>query len=759
MKIAFIASFPPRECGIATFTQNLMRSIGVNQHIEGSSCPPVIIAVNDPGQQYDYQPEVAFVIRQDVRDDYMEAADFINRSGAQLVVLQHEFGIYGGESGIFILSLLHRLQLPLISTFHTILKDPLYLQKVILQEIGRLAQGVVVMSRKAVAFLDNIYEIPPEKIHLIEHGVPELSPAILSPEINLLTPFAGRPVLFTFGLLNRNKGIETVIKALPKIVARYPGTVYLVLGNTHPGVKRTSGEAYRQYLSDLTDRLGLTGQVHLVSRFVSESELAFYLKSIDIYVTPYLNEAQITSGTLSYAVGAGAAVLSTPYWHAQELLAEDRGRLFDFKNSEQLAASIIGLLDEPATLRTMKDKALEYGKKMKWPRIGKKYLQLFHHTLEDHVFPSTGQKKTPLDIRALAPFDLSHIIRLTDGTGILQHAKYGIPNLREGYCIDDNARALILALMVYRRKRSPEILKQLTVYLSFIHYMQREDGLFRNFLRFNRDFADEVGSEDAFGRTIWALGVLIRYAPNSAYREMGIDIFHAAVPHFKALTHLRGIANTLIGVSQYLAYFPTDETLMALLQALSDKLSDAYNNQRAPGWHWFEPTMIYDNGILPLALLSAYEINGNHMLKQVGLESLRFLEQVCFPNPWLSPVGNKGWYTRGGPVPKFDQQAIETMAMVLAYNQAYRITGQKTFLDQMHLCYLWFRGMNDLHVPLLDQETGGCCDGLQENGLNRNQGAESTLAYWIAHLTVLKELESGEGPWLVSPPQHSKVIL
>ena len=759
MKIAYIASFPPRECGIATFTQNLMRSIGMNQSLEHPADALTVIAVNDTGQQYAYSDQVAFVINQDQKEDYARAAEFINQCGAHICVLQHEFGIYGGDNGVYILSLLHQLKIPFVTTFHTILKDPLYLQKAILQEIARLSSGVVVMSQKAVAFLDNIYEIPPEKIHLIEHGVPETVLDNFTASDNLLKPFLGKRILFTFGLLNRNKGIETVIKAMPAIVARHPEAVYLVLGNTHPGVKRASGEEYRQYLLDLINRLGMQDHVFLISRFVSEADLSYYLKTIDIYVTPYLNEAQITSGTLSYAVGAGAAVLSTPYWHAQELLAEERGHLFDFKSSQQLSEIVTGLLSAPSRLEALKKRAFDYGQRMRWPRTGKKYLHLFNRILEEDLLRMPEVKQQPLLVTDLPPFDLSHVMRLTDGTGILQHAKYGIPNFREGYCIDDNSRALVLALMVYRRHKSPEILKLLTVYLSFIHYMQRPDGLFRNFMAFNRDFMDEIGSEDAFGRTVWSLGLLIRHAPNSAYREMGIEIFHASVPHFRSLRYLRGIANTIIGIARYLSSFPTDEPMLELLSELSGKLTAAYEKEKGPDWHWFEPSMLYDNAILPLALLCAYEVNGDPVLKQVGLESLTFLSGICFPGAWFSPVGNRGWYQKGGPVPRFDQQAIETMAMVLATGQAFRITGQEDWLDKMHLCYRWFLGANDLHVPLFDQQTGGCCDGLEENGINRNQGAESTLAYWISHLAVLKNLESGTGPWQITYPVQTRVAL
>lgn len=749
MKIAFIASFPPRECGIATFTHNLMQSVRLNLGLEkdhiNTEDQIAIIALNDPNMTYQYPSEVGYVIRQNKRADYDQAGKFIHDFGADICVLQHEFGIFGGESGVYVLSLLHKLQIPFIVTFHTILKTPSYLQKSILQEIASRAAGVVVMSRKAVAFLENIYAIPVDKIHLIEHGVPDIPTDNIPSHRNLLAPYRDRKILFTFGLMNRNKGVETVIKALPSVIAKHPEVVYLILGNTHPGVVRNSGEEYRDYLTDLIKQLGIENHVHFINQFVTEKELAHYLSRIDIYITPYLNKAQITSGTLSYAVGAGAAVLSTPYWHAKELLSEGRGLLFDFKNHVQLAEKINLLLDNPEQADELRKNAAFYGQKTRWSQMGKRYVNLFNTVLKENMLSPTNYREISINLPALPTFDMSHIFRLTDNTGIIQHAKYGIPNLKEGYCLDDNARALMMAVLAYRRYKSSQILELLPVYLSFINYMQRQDGLFRNFLNFRKESLEDIGSEDAFGRSIWGLGILIRYAPNSAYREAALETFFRAAPHFSTLSHLRGIGNTIIGICHYLAHFPTDENLINCVGALSQKLIDAYHRHADAEWHWFENKMIYDNGILPLALFHAYRITGNETLKKTGLESLDFLEKICFRNDWFTPVGNEGWYEKGQHPALFDQQAIETMAMVLLYNEAHLITGKSSWLHKMYRCHAWFLGENELHIPLYDQETGGCCDGLQEGSINRNQGAESTLAYWISHLVVMQSMEAETG--------------
>ncbi len=655
-------------------------------------------------------------------------------------IMEHEFGIYGGESGIYILPLLNRLEKPLISILHTILKDPSYVQRIIIREIAEQSSKIIVMSQRAVEFLTTIYDIPVEKIQIIEHGVPDVDAPEDNPVKNL-TIFKNHRVLLTFGLISRNKGLETVIRALPQIVDKHPDVVYVVLGNTHPGVIKSSGEEYRDHLKSLATQLNVSKHLCFINKFVTEEELVNYLSAAEIYVTPYLNEAQITSGTLSYAVGAGAAIVSTPYWHATELLADNRGRLFDFKNADALAEIVNELLDQQRVLNELKENAYEYGLHLRWPVIGAEFIKAAQEACAAHDFSDKILKNSIVDPEIMPKFSLTHVLRLTDDTGIVQHAKYGIPNLKEGYCLDDNARALIMALMAYQRSGSKEAFELLPIYLSYIHYMQTEDGNFRNFLSFNRQYLDEVGSEDSFGRTIWALGYLIGCAASNSYREFALEIFHKSFVHFKALTHLRGIANTIIGISLYLKIFPGDEGMVNELVRLTQPLVDAYENNQSADWQWFEEKMTYDNAILPLALLHSCEITGNEKARNVALKTMVFLDKLTLSNGYLSPVGNDGWYYRGGVFPAFDQQAIETMAMVLMHFQAYQISRKPQYIEKMFLSYKWFLGENTLRAPLYDHETKGCCDGLLPTGINRNQGAESTLAYLISHLTVLKAFE------------------
>jgi len=741
MKIAYIGTYPPRECGIGTFTRNLYDSMVMNNETKRESREGFIVAMNDHELTYDYPEEVKFTIRQEHQRDYLSAAKFINLSGADICILEHEFGIFGGQNGVYILPLLHRLEIPLVVTLHTIIRSPSYDEKAVLVEICKMATKVIVMSYKAIEFLTTIYNVDKRKVVYIEHGVPDLqfNKHESKKEFNL----QNKKVLLTFGFISRNKGIETVIKALPKVIKKYPDVLYMVLGKTHPNVLRYSGEEYRNYLQQLVKSLRLGEHVFFLNEFLNQKELFKYLSASDIYVTPYLNEAQVTSGTLSYAIGVGSAVVSTPYWHATELLEEGRGRLFNFNDSDGLSDILMELFDKPDVLEMLRQKAYNYGKEITWPKTGEKYCSVAEKILSSKPAVMT-KKETILDLLILPPFSLTHILRLTDDTGIIQHAKFGIPNLKEGYCLDDNARALLMVLMAYRQKKDPEALKLAPIYLSYINYMQNKDGTFRNFLSFNRNFLDEVGSEDSFGRTIWALGYLIDNAPNDAYFQAGRLDFFDASPNFEKLQSIRGIANTVVGISYYLRRNPADDSMTQILRNLSFKLIKHYDENRSPDWKWFESLMAYDNGVLPLALLHSAQILKDDKIIGTALESMDFLTEHTIKDGYLSIIGNEKWYKKDGERSMFAQQPIDAMAMVLMYHQAFHLTKDKKYLNRLFACFMWFLGENDLRMSLFDFETKGCCDGFESYGVNRNQGAESSLAYLISHLTVLQAFEEFE---------------
>ncbi|WP_206512872.1 glycosyltransferase family 4 protein [Flagellimonas beolgyonensis] len=735
MKLAYIGTYPPRECGIGTFTQNLAHAMLEN----GKGVKEIMVfAMNDHNQKYSYPSEVKLSINQEQQTDYLEAVNYINLSGADACILEHEFGIYGGLSGIYILPLLHRLNIPLITTLHTILETPSYTEKAILKEICKMSDKVVVMSHKAIQFLMEIYDVPKEKIILIEHGVPDIH--FDKQESRKEFKLNEKKLLLTFGFIGRNKGIETVIKALPQIIEKHPEVLYIVLGKTHPNVLRHSGEEYRNYLQVLIKTLKLNEHVLLLNEFIDENELFKYLSACDIYITPYPNEAQITSGTLSYAMGAGCAVVSTPYWHAAELLAENKGRLFDFNDSVGLSQVLNELLENPKILNKIQEMAEEYGQNIIWPKIGQKYAELIIQVLSKPKEPMP-KKENAIDPLLLPPFSLVHIKRLTDDTGIIQHAKFGIPNLKEGYCLDDNARALLMVCMTYKQKKDPLALEFMPVYLSYIHYMQNKDGTFRNFLSFNRNFLDETGSEDSFGRTIWALGYLLGNAPNDAYYQTGKLVFFDAVPNFDSIKSIRGIANTMIGISHYLRTNASDDTMKGTLHKLANILVSHYDQNHTEDWKWFESLLAYDNGILPLALLHAAEVLEDGDISKVAFDTMDFLTEHTMKDDYLSIIGNKDWYVKDKERSMFAQQPIDAEAMVLMYHQAYVLTGDRDFLKKLFTSFMWFLGENDMRMSLYDFETKGCCDGFENYGVNRNQGAESSLAYLISHLTVLQAYE------------------
>jgi len=736
-KVTIISTYPPRQCGIGTFSQSLIEGItGQDATYENTLFD--VIAINDPQVTTEYPPIVKLIIDQQNQRDYLKAAAFINLSGSRSCLLQHEYGIFGGQSGIYILPLLHELKLPLIVTLHTVLKNPSFIEKSILQEIGKVASRVVVMSESGVQFLTSVYQIDKNKIIVIPHGIPKFNPKEHQ-QLKRKFHYENKKVLMTFGLLGRNKGIETVIHSLPEVVKRHPEVVYLVLGNTHPNVLQQTGESYRHYLKLLVRGYHLEDHVFFIKQFLPKKTLLEYLTATDIYITPYINEAQVTSGTLSYGLGAGAACVSTPFWHARELLGQQRGMLFDFKDSNGLSTLLINLLQDRKKLNLLKRNAYNFGKKMTWRSIGSQYSRLINEVArETHC---KKPKKRIVNATLMPLFSLNHLCRLTDDTGIVQHAKYGVPNLKEGYCLDDNSRALLAVLMIYKRLKSDKALNLLPIYFSYVHYMQNVKGTFHNFLSFDRKFQDEEGSEDSFGRTIWAIGYLILHSPNDAYRQLAVEIFKKASPNFSRLTSLRGMANSIIGISLYLQFYQSDEKIINELEKLTANLLDQYHLHSVEGWHWFEDILTYDNAILPLSLLFSYNIIEQPGLSTIISESAGFLESQTFSNGVFAPIGSDGWYRKGQSKAKYPQQATDVMAMILLYDKLFEHKHRTADLEHMFTCFMWFLGENELRIPLYDHETTGCCDGLESYGVNRNQGAESSVSYIISYMKVLDALE------------------
>jgi glycosyltransferase involved in cell wall biosynthesis len=727
MKIAYISTYSPKECGIATFTSDLLHAVALhNQELTQH-----VFAVAD--RDYVYPSEVVFRIDQHHQLSYIEAANYINENGYDCVILEHEYGIFGGNSGIYILSLINALHIPLLVNFHTILEKPNVDEKAILIEIVKRASIVIVMSNYAITLLKSIYRVNTAKVRLIHHGVPEFN---LDHELaKLKKGLSGKKVLLTFGFLGRNKGIEMVIESLPEVVKDEPDLLYLVVGKTHPNVLAHSGEEYREYLGSLVETYQLQEHVQFVNSFVSQADLVEYLSACDVYVTPYINEAQITSGTLSYAIGAGAAVVSTPYWHAKELLADGRGVLVEFKNSAKMAEVLKNLFSNLDYRTTLRDNARIFGKEITWKNIGLRYTRIL-----DKIIPTYDSLKENVGFskEEMPKFSWKHIDRLTNQVGILQHATYSLPNYKEGYCLDDNARALLVTLLAQHDFADKRLDRRISTYLSYIYYHQREDGLFHNFMNFQHSFLDEVGSEDSFGRTMWALGVLLRETKLTSYYQLGHELFFRAVPNFGQLRSNRAIAYTVLGIAEYLHHQSNDEVMIELMRTLIGKLVQEYEASSDEHWQWFEPVLAYDNAILPYALLTAYPFLNDETIKQLGLSTLKFLESITVQNGALSLVGNQEWAKQGKHISKFGQQPLDVTAMVFMYREAFRLTNKKVYFTRMIASFRWFLGENDLRLGLYDEETKGCCDGLESYGINRNQGAESTLCFYLAYIVVYR---------------------
>jgi glycosyltransferase involved in cell wall biosynthesis len=735
LNIAFVGNYAPRLCGIATFTTDLCeataRQLGRRSHVYA-------VAVNDTDQGYAYPRPVEFTLQKNQQSDYYEAANFINASNADLVCVQHEYGIYGGWDGVYILSLISSLSVPVVVVLHTVLKTPTPNQKKIVQEMAQRASQLIVMSELAVTMLQEVYAVPAEKVRMFYHGTPDFT-ALDNSHYKKRFQVEGNQTLLTFGLLSQSKGIETVINALPALVREFPKLIYVVLGKTHPNVLKEYGEKYRAGLVALVDKLGLQEHVIFDDRFVSLEELYAWLMAADIYVTPYLNEAQIVSGTLSYAIGAGTAIISTPYWYAKELLAEGRGRLINFGDSGALADTLRDLLSDKTKLKSLRAKTYKFGRQMRWEKVAARYVELFRRTAAVAAKRPLVLKTPSLLLREPA-FDLAHLQRLTDDTGLIQHAKYIVPDRHTGYCLDDNSRALMLCAWAFFLLQSDDAKALISTYFSFTHFMQKPDGHFRNFIDYQRHFLDETGSADAAGRALWALGYIIWRPPRNAYRSLAFECFQKALPHVRGL-NLRGKALAMLGLAAYLRCYQGDESVTALLRECADYLLELYNKVSKDDWRWFEDIICYDNGIMPMALFQTYAILRDEKYLRVARETLEFLEKTTSHNGRLSIVGSRGWYTRGGARAQYDQQPIDAAAMVLAYQSAYRVTREKEYLKKMKWAFGWFLGDNDMGMSLYDHETKGCADGLLPEGVSLNQGGESTVSFLMALLAMIEEYE------------------
>jgi glycosyltransferase involved in cell wall biosynthesis len=743
-RLAFIGNSLPRRCGIATFTTNLQQAISTS----GADVETAIVAMTDHGHAYDYPSVVRLQVNDDRIKDYAHAADVLNAGQFEAVSLQHEFGIFGGEAGVHIMALLSRLNMPIVTTLHTVLSEPTPAQHSVLDRIVEASSKVVVMAEKGRELLRTIYRAPAEKIEVIPHGIPDF-PFVEPDRAKAKFGFSGRAVILTFGLLSPNKGIEVMIDAMPSILKRRADAIYVVLGATHPNLVRTHGEAYRESLVARARELGVEDHVAFLDQFVDHATLLDFISMCDVYVTPYLNESQMTSGTLAYSFGLGKAVVSTPYWHARELLGDGRGILVPFGDAAAIGSEIADLLTDDARRQAMRERAYASSRSMTWERSAERYLTAFESARKGHglrVIAGLDQS-APSHVQAPPEMQICHLLSMCDDTGLFQHAVHSVPDRSHGYCVDDNARALLLACALNypgEQRLSETLTARLAAFVQ--HAWNPDKRRFRNFMSFDRRWLEDSGSEDSHGRTLWALGECAHSDASPSRRRWAAGLFAEALPTVESFRSPRAWAFTLLGLDAYCAAVPKDSLAERVRTLLADRLISIMLLVETKDWVWFEDGLAYDNARLPQALIITGISTGASAYVEAGLRSLRWLMTVqTTQEGYFRPIGTESFGDKRTPPRAFDQQPLEAAATISACLAALRADGNAEWRADAARAFAWFLGGNDLSLPLVDLETGSCRDGLHPDRPNENRGAESVLSYLLG-LAEIRQLAliSGE---------------
>jgi glycosyltransferase involved in cell wall biosynthesis len=738
-RIAVIGNSLPRRCGIATFTTDLQQALSTSR----PNLDTCIVAMTDHGQTYDYPAAVALQIKDGNIEEYTRAADFLNAGRFDTVCLQHEFGIFGGEAGAHILVLLSRLTMPVVTTLHTVLANPTAIQREVMERIVDASSKVVVMANKGRELLRSVYQVPDDKIEVIAHGIPDVA-FVASDAAKARLGFAGKSVILTFGLLSPNKGIEVMIDAMPSILKRRADAVYVVLGATHPNLVRDQGEAYRESLMARVRELGVENHVVFLDRFVDQATLLEFISMCDVYVTPYLNEAQMTSGTLAYSFGLGKPVVSTPYWHARELLADGRGVLVPFGDPAAIGREIAELLTDDPRRQAMCRRAYAVSRTMTWERTAERYMSVFENARQGHWLKviSRSDIGAPEPRRVAAPdMQIGHFLSMCDDNGLFQHAVHSVPDRSHGYCIDDNARALLLACVLNNPGEQP-LSEVLTArFAAFVQHAWNPDTRrFRNFMGFNRTWLEDRGSEDSHGRTLWALGESARRDASPSRRLWAAALFAEALPTAESFSSPRAWAFTLLGLAAYCAVAPDDLHAREVRHSLADRLMSCLASVETPDWVWFEEGLAYDNARLPQALMMTGMATQTPGYIDAGLRSLRWLvTQQTTPAGHFRPVGTAGFGEQRQHPRAFDQQPVEATATIAACLTAWRADGDAEWKALATRAFAWFLGSNDLSVALVDPDTGSCRDGLHPDRANENRGGESVVCYLLG-LAEIRQL-------------------
>ncbi|MEX2316203.1 MAG: glycosyltransferase family 4 protein [Pirellulales bacterium] len=736
-----VGNYLPRRCGIATFTTDLCENVaGVAPLLRCEA-----VAMNDTTQGYEYPGRVCFEVDANRREEYDTAADFINLHYPDVVCLQHEFGIFGGNWGRYVIPMLRQLQTPIVTTLHTVFKDPTDIQRQIIRELAEVSDRLVVMSRRAVRFLQDVYHLPASQVAFIHHGIPDV-PFVDPNYYKDKFQAEGRRVLLTFGLLRPEKGIEYAIDALSMVKREFPDVLYIILGATHPVVKRQQGEQYRYDLINRVQERGLSENVAFVDRFVSLSELTDYLGAADIYITPYLDEEQVTSGTLAYAMGTGKAVISTPYWYAEEMLADDRGCIVPFRNAEAIGAAVVDMFRNETARHAMRKRAYTYGREMTWPEVARQYVQLFETVRAERAHapkPARPHAARQYRIASLPDLNPNHLVTLTDGTGIFQHAQFSVPDPRHGYSTDDQARALVVAVRgANARPEAADWDSLASRYLSFLVYaFDEESQRFGNFMNYQRMWTKPVATEEVHGRAVWGLAHVVAYSPNRRHCAMATNLLERAMPPTLDFVSPRAWSHVILGIQTYLRRYGGASVFRREREVLGQRLVERFERNAVDGWPWLEDRLTYGNARIPHALIEAGQWLQDTKMLDWGLRSLEWLDTIqTAEHSHFTPIGSNGWYPRGGTKARFDQQPIEAYSMIDACLAAYRLTGGERWLAASRRAFEWFLGRNDLSQPLHDFVTGACHDGLHADRVNQNQGAEATTC-WLLSLMLMQELQ------------------
>lgn len=746
-RIAFIGNSLPRRCGIATFTTDLQQAIAAS----GPDMDTCIVAMTDRGRVYDYPSVVRFEVNEDGIEEYEQAADFLNAGQFEAVSLQHEFGIFGGEAGENILALLSRLTMPVVTTLHTVLSEPTAAQRSVLDRIVDASSKVVVMAEKGRELLRTVYRVPSEKIEIIPHGIPDV--AFVEPDqAKAKLGFSGRSVILTFGLLSPNKGIEVMIDAMPSILKSRADAVYVVLGATHPNLVRDQGEAYRESLLARVRELGVEKHVVFLDQFVDLPTLLDFISMCDVYVTPYLNKAQMTSGTLAYSFGLGKAVVATPYWHARELLDDGRGILVPFGDATAIGSEIGELLTNHVRRDAMRKRAYSSSRPMTWEKTAARYLSLFDGVRRGQplmVIERHLDKSSPAwDSYTPPQMQIEHFLSMCDDTGLFQHAVHSVADRSHGYCLDDNARALLLACALNNpgEERLPEALT--ARFCAFVQHAWNPDTMrFRNFMSFDRRWLEDRGSEDSHGRTLWALGECARGDVSPSRRQWAASLFAVALPAVESFFSPRAWAFALLGLDAYCATHAEDPDAERVRHRLAAKLIAIMSSVETKDWVWFEEGLAYDNARLSQALILTGASTGSPDHVEAGLRSLRWLmTQQTTPAGLFRPIGTEGFGEKRKMPRAFDQQPLEATATISACLAAWRADGDAEWRADAARAFSWFLGSNDLSSPLVDLETGSCRDGLHPDRPNENRGGESVVSYLLSlsEMRQIAHLSAGQ---------------